>query len=62
MVVLLLPLIALLVPLMRIAPAIYTWRIRSKIFRVYGERSSSNRSAQGLRRRVTPSSSAASTA
>ena len=37
MVVLLLPLIALLVPLMRIAPAIYTWRIRSKIFRVYGE-------------------------
>ncbi len=37
MVVLLLPLIALLVPLMRIAPAIYTWRIRSKIFRLYGE-------------------------
>ncbi len=37
MVVLLLPLIALLVPLMRIAPALYSWRIRSKIFRLYGE-------------------------
>lgn len=37
MFVLLLPLIALLVPLMRIAPAVYTWRIRSKIFRLYGE-------------------------
>lgn len=37
MIVMLLPLIALLVPLMRIAPAVYTWRIRSKIFRLYGE-------------------------
>ena len=37
MMVLLLPLIALLIPLLKIAPAIYTWRIRSKIFRLYGE-------------------------
>ncbi|MCP5268177.1 MAG: TAXI family TRAP transporter solute-binding subunit [Zoogloeaceae bacterium] len=37
MVVLLLPLVALLLPLMRIAPAIYSWRIRSKVFRLYGE-------------------------
>ncbi|MBW7901843.1 MAG: TAXI family TRAP transporter solute-binding subunit [Rhodocyclaceae bacterium] len=37
MVVMLLPLIALLVPLLRVAPAIYSWRVRSKIFRLYGE-------------------------
>lgn len=37
LVVLLLPLFALLVPLMRVAPALYTWRIRSRVFRLYGE-------------------------
>jgi TRAP transporter TAXI family solute receptor len=37
LVILLLPLIALMVPLMRVAPAVYTWRIRSKVFRLYGE-------------------------
>lgn len=37
LIVLLLPLFALLLPLVRIAPTIYTWRIRSKIFRLYGE-------------------------
>ena len=35
--VMLLPMFALLLPLLRIAPAIYTWRVRSKIFRCYGE-------------------------
>lgn len=35
--VLLLPLFALLLPLLRIAPSIYTWRVRSKIFRCYGD-------------------------
>ncbi|HSG23906.1 MAG TPA: TAXI family TRAP transporter solute-binding subunit [Azonexus sp.] len=35
--VLLLPIVALLIPLLRIAPALYTWRVRSKIFRSYGE-------------------------
>ncbi|WP_371323406.1 TAXI family TRAP transporter solute-binding subunit [Dechloromonas sp. ZY10] len=35
--VMLLPLIALLIPLLKVAPAIYTWRIRSKVFRCYGE-------------------------
>ena len=35
--VLLLPIIALLIPLLKIAPAIYTWRVRSKVFRCYGE-------------------------
>lgn len=37
MFVLLLPVIALLIPLLRIAPAIYSWRVRSKVFRSYGE-------------------------
>ncbi len=35
--VLLLPLFALLLPLLKVAPTIYTWRVRSKIFRLYGE-------------------------
>jgi TRAP transporter TAXI family solute receptor len=35
--VLLLPLFALLFPLLKVAPAIYTWRVRSKIFRCYGD-------------------------
>jgi len=35
--VLLLPIIALLIPLLKIAPAVYTWRVRSKVFRCYGE-------------------------
>ncbi len=37
MFVLFLPIIALLIPLMRVAPAIYSWRVRSKVFRSYGE-------------------------
>jgi TRAP transporter TAXI family solute receptor len=36
-IVLLLPIVALLIPLLRIAPTIYSWRIRSKIFRCYGD-------------------------
>lgn len=35
--VLIVPIIALLLPLLRVAPALYTWRIRSRIFRLYGE-------------------------
>ncbi len=35
--VLALPLFALLFPLMRVAPALYSWRIRSRICRCYGE-------------------------
>ena len=35
--VLLLPVIALLIPLLRVAPALYSWRVRSKVFRCYGE-------------------------
>ena len=34
---LLVPVIAVLVPLVRIAPAIYAWRVRSRVFRYYGE-------------------------
>lgn len=34
---LLLPVVALLIPLLKVAPAIYTWRVRSKVFRCYGE-------------------------
>ena len=37
MIVLLVPIVALLIPLLKVAPAIYTWRVRSKIFRSYGE-------------------------
>ena len=35
--VLLLPIIILLLPLLKVAPTIYTWRVRSKIFRCYGD-------------------------
>lgn len=33
----LLPLVAIMIPLMRILPALYTWRMRSRIYRWYGE-------------------------
>ena len=33
----LIPLVALLIPASRIAPALYAWRIRSRIYRWYGE-------------------------
>ena len=35
--VMLLPLIALLIPLVKITPPLYTWRVRSRIYRWYGE-------------------------
>jgi TRAP transporter TAXI family solute receptor len=37
MIVLLVPMIALMIPLMRILPWLYNWRIRSRIYRHYGE-------------------------
>lgn len=37
MVVMLIPLFAVMIPLMKIAPGLYTWRIRSRIYRRYGE-------------------------
>ena len=37
LVVMLIPLLALLVPLVKIAPTLYGWRVRSRIFRRYGE-------------------------
>jgi TRAP-type uncharacterized transport system substrate-binding protein len=37
MVVLLVPFFALLVPLVKIAPGLYSWRVRSRIYRRYGE-------------------------
>jgi hypothetical protein len=36
-IVLLVPLLAVLIPVFKLAPAIYTWRIRSRIYRWYGE-------------------------
>ncbi|MDO9602322.1 MAG: hypothetical protein Q7J02_08400, partial [Rhodocyclaceae bacterium] len=36
-VVLLIPLIAVLIPVMRFAPGLYNWRIKSRIYRRYGE-------------------------
>ena len=36
LVVLLVPLFALMIPLLKVAPAVYNWRIRSKVFRCYG--------------------------
>jgi hypothetical protein len=35
--VLLIPVFALLIPLMRIAPALYGWRARSRVYRWYGQ-------------------------
>jgi len=37
MVVLLIPFFALLLPLFKIAPSLYSWRVRSRIYRRYGE-------------------------
>jgi len=37
LIVLLVPIFALLIPLLKVAPAIYNWRVRSKVFRCYGE-------------------------
>ncbi|MBI4742818.1 MAG: C4-dicarboxylate ABC transporter substrate-binding protein [Betaproteobacteria bacterium] len=37
MFVMLLPFFALLLPLLKVAPAVYTWRVRRKIFRCYGD-------------------------
>ena len=37
LVVLLIPLIALAIPLMRIVPALYGWRVRSRVYKWYGQ-------------------------
>jgi hypothetical protein len=37
LIVFLLPLFAVLFPLMRVAPFLYTWRVRSRVYRWYGE-------------------------
>ena len=37
MLVMLIPLVALVLPLVKLAPVLYGWRIRSRIFRCYGE-------------------------
>ena len=37
LVVLLIPIVALMIPLMRIAPALYGWRARSRIYKWYGQ-------------------------
>jgi TRAP transporter TAXI family solute receptor len=37
LVVLLIPVVALVIPLMRIAPALYGWRARSRIYKWYGQ-------------------------
>jgi TRAP-type uncharacterized transport system substrate-binding protein len=37
LVVMLIPVVALLVPILRFAPALYGWRVRSRIYRRYGE-------------------------
>lgn len=37
MVVLLIPVFALLLPVLKFAPALYSWRVRSRIYRRYGE-------------------------
>ena len=36
-IVMLVPLLAVLIPVLKFAPALYTWRIRSRIYRWYGE-------------------------
>jgi hypothetical protein len=37
MVVLLIPLFAVLIPVMKIAPGLYNWRVKSRIYKRYGE-------------------------
>lgn len=37
MVVMLIPLIAVLIPVSRVAPGLYNWRVKSRIYRRYGE-------------------------
>lgn len=37
MIVMLIPLFAILIPLLRVAPGMYNWRIKSRIYRRYGE-------------------------
>lgn len=37
LIVLAVPIVALLIPLLKVAPSIYAWRVRSKVFRCYGE-------------------------
>ena len=37
LIILLVPIVAILFPLLKIAPSLYTWRVRSKVFRYYGE-------------------------
>jgi TRAP transporter TAXI family solute receptor len=37
LIVMLVPVFMLLIPLLKVAPAIYNWRVRSKVFRCYGE-------------------------
>lgn len=37
LIILIIPLIAIAIPLMRIMPGLYAWRIRSRIFKLYGE-------------------------
>lgn len=37
LIVLVVPIVVLLLPLLKVAPSIYTWRVRSKIFRCYGD-------------------------
>lgn len=37
LIVLVVPVVVLLFPLLRVAPSLYSWRVRSKIFRCYGD-------------------------
>jgi hypothetical protein len=37
MVVMLIPLFAVLIPVMKIAPGLYNWRVKSRIYKRYGE-------------------------
>ncbi len=37
LIVMLVPIIAILIPMMRVAPYLYSWRVRSRVFRYYGE-------------------------
>lgn len=36
LIVMLIPLVAVLLPVMKLAPAVYTWRVKSRIYRWYG--------------------------
>jgi hypothetical protein len=54
LIVMLIPIVALLIPAMKILPALYGWRVRSRVYRWYGELKFLEREIQDDADRHTP--------